>query len=105
MGLEDLTKLGKFGKATDVGTAFMKTQKGLSMIEAAVSAGKIAEDASSIAKYASEQAAIINKGVLDKLGGFTKQLDKASSNKLITMGSTLTEQVGKYSARLSQNIR
>ena len=50
----------------------MKTQKGLAMVDAAVTAGKVGGDAASMAKYASEQAAIINKGVLDKLGGFSK---------------------------------
>ena len=95
------TKLGSVG---DVGSAFMKTQKGLGMIEAAVSAGKVSGDAASMAKYASEQAAIINKGVLERMGRFTKQLDNASSNKLIGMGKTLSEQVGTYSAQLAKTL-
>jgi len=105
MGIEDVAKFAKFGRgAGDVGTAFMKSQKGLAMVDAAVTAGKVGGDAASMAKYASEQAAIINKGVLERMGRFTKQLDKASSNKLMGMGKTLSEQVGTYSAQLAKKL-
>ena len=105
MGIEDLGKFGKLGKgAGDVGTAFMKSQKGLAMIDAAVSAGKVGGDAASMAKYASEQAALINKGVLERMGRFTGKLEKASSTKLIGMGKTLSEQVGTYSAQLAKQL-
>jgi len=104
MSKYDLSGLTKLGKGADVGTNFMKSQKGMALIDAAIASGKVTDDAASITKFAQEQVAIINKGVLDKMAGFTRQLDNASSNKLITMGSTLTEQVAKYSDELAAKL-
>jgi len=87
------------GATADVGKAVMKSKAGAGLIDAAIASGKITGDAASINKFKASKIAEINKGVLDKINGFTKQLDnaaKGSPNKLIGMGKTLREQSSKY---------
>ena len=99
-----MAKLKIFTTSVDVGTDVMSSVAGKGLIDAAIKSGKITDDAASISKFKAEKIAEINKGVLDKINGFTKQLDNASPSKLIGMGKTIREQSAKYADDLANKM-
>ena len=99
-----MVKFKFLSTTADVGTDVMSSVAGKGLIDAAIKSGKITDDAASISKFKAEKIAEINKGVLDKINGFTRQLDNASPSKLIGMGKTIREQSAKYADDLANKM-
>jgi hypothetical protein len=77
------------------------------MASVAIKAGKLTNDASSIAKFKNAKILEINSGIIKQTQAFTTQFGiaaKANPSKLIGMGKTIKEQSAKLADELAVSI-